>query len=349
MRLVLALAVALAACGGEAARSSPPPSSAPPAASSAIPSIDVSDMMGAFPPTTFFVVRPGNVTALALLNHATKYTISIEAGEAQVATATQAGRVYVLDQTRAGARLRWFQIASGAEVRSQLIPGASVVPTGSGHGTLAFDASNGEVFALLREGSTMAIEEFEGFTLSLVKRRLSDLRCGERIVASAGRVVLACLGEGGLVLDTPAGGAKFSARTPLVAIAMSANGTLMAGAADGRLFRLAPGATDLETIETLRGRGMRVVADGIAAQADCCFVVGVSDRVANPRITVLADGLTVVSFPESSSPSGGILVQPPFAYYAVGKEARHIDLQQGFAEVMAGFSEGVLPGAVADR
>ena len=172
--------------------------------------------MGAFPPTTYFVVRPGNVTALALLNHATKYTIPTEAGEAQVATATEAGRVYVLDQTREGARLRWFEIASGAERRSQLVAGANLVATGSGHGTLAFDSSNGEVFALLRQGSSMAIEEFEGFTLSPVKRRSGDLRCGERILASAGRVVLACLGEGGVVLDTAAGGGKFSAQAPLV-------------------------------------------------------------------------------------------------------------------------------------
>jgi len=349
MRLVLALAMAIAACGGEAARGSPTASSAPQATSSAIPSIDVSDMMGAFPPTTYFVVRPGKVTALALLNHATKYTIAVESGYPQVATAAQAGRVYVLDQTRDGARLRWFEIASGAERRSQLVSGATLVPSGSGHGTLSFDPSTGEVFALLREGSSMALEEFEGFTLSPVKRRLSDLRCGDRIAASAGRVVLACLSEGGLVVDRTSGGGKFSAQMPLVSIAMSANGTLMAGSADGRLFRLAPEATALETIDTLRGEGLRLVADGIAAQADCCFVVAVVDRVANPQITLFQGGLTIVRFPESSLPSGGILVQPPFAYYAVGREARHIDLQQGFAEVMAGFSEGVLPGAVADR
>jgi hypothetical protein len=349
MRLILALAVTIAACGGETARSSPTASPASHATSSAIPSIDVSDMMGAFPPTTYFVVRPGNVTALALLNHATKYTIPIAGGDAQVATATQAGRVYVLDQTREGARLRWFAIASGDEVRSQLIPGASVVATGSGHGTLAFDPSNGEVFALLREGSTMAIEEFEGFTLSPVKRRLSDLRCGERILASAGRVVLACMAEGGLVVDGSAGGGKFSARTPLVAVAISGNGTLTAGSADGRLFRLAPAAVELETIDTLRDEGIRLLSDGLAAQADCCFVVGAIGRVANPQVTVFSGGFTLVRFPESSSPSGGILVQPPFVYYTVGKEARHVDLEQGFAEVMAGFPEGVLPGAVADR
>src|SRR3989442_12927985 len=144
MRLVLALAVAIAACGGEAARSSAATSPAPQAPSRASPSIDGSDMMGAFPPTTYFVVRPGNVTALALLNHATKYTIPTEAGEVQVATATEAGRVYVLDQTREGARLRWFEIASGAERRSQLVAGANLVATGSGHGTLAFDSSNRE-------------------------------------------------------------------------------------------------------------------------------------------------------------------------------------------------------------
>ena len=138
--------------------------------------------MGVFPPTTFFVVRPGReVAALALLNHATKYTIPIE-GDAEVATATERGRLYILDQSGDGARLRWFDIASGTERASRILPGALPVPTGAGHGTLALDRSTDDLFALLRQGPTKAIEQFEGSTLRPVKRLLGDLRCGERLV-----------------------------------------------------------------------------------------------------------------------------------------------------------------------
>ena len=353
MRAVLALVLVVsAACAGGATRSSPAPTAAAPSPmASAIGQIDVTDMMGLFPPATFFVVRPGReVAAIALLNHATKYTLPIE-GEAQVATAPERGRVYVLDQNREGARLRWFDIASGTERASRIVPGALPVPTGAGHGTLAIDRSTDDLFALLRQGPTMAIEQFEGSTLLPVKRLLGDLRCGDRLVASAGRVALACLGEGGLVVSDAAQSVKLSAKEALVSLAIAPNGTILAGSGDGRLFRLAPGAKGLDTIDTLRERGTRLVPDGIAAQADCCFVVGLLDRVANTQIRIVTGGFTLVLFPEGTPPTGGILFQAPFVYYTVGAQAGHIDVQQGFGEVMTSFGERepVLPGAVADR
>ena len=136
MRALLALALVVgAACAGGTARSS----SGTPAASASVAAtptgqIDVTDMMGLFPPATFFVVRPGReISAVALLNHATKYTIPIE-GETQVATWPEAGRLYVLDGREAGARLRSFDIASGAEQASRPVPNAKPAPTGIGHG-----------------------------------------------------------------------------------------------------------------------------------------------------------------------------------------------------------------------
>jgi len=349
-RSLLALVLMVsAACAGGAARPSPAPTSAAPSASTASPQIDVTDMMGVFPPTTFFVVRPGReVAALALLNHATKYTIPIE-GDAEVATATERGRLYILDQSQDGARLRWFDIANGTERASRILPGALPVPTGAGHGTLALDRSTDDLFALLRQGPTKAIEQFEGSTLRPVKRLLADLRCGERLVASGGRVAMACLGEGGLVVSDAAQSIKLSAKEPLVSLAIAPSGTVLAGTAEGRLFRLAPGARELETIEAIRERGARLIPDGIAAQADCCFILGLLERVANPQVRIITGGFTLLLFPEASPPSGGILFQAPFAYYTSGTQAGHIDTQQGFGEVMTSFPEAVLPGAVADR
>ena len=68
------------------------------------------------------------------------------------------------------------------------------------------------------------------------------------------------------------------------------------------------------------------------------------------RITmIVTGGFTLVLFPESTPPSGGVLFQPPFLYYTVGAQARHVDVQQGFGEAMTSFTGPVFPGAVADR
>jgi hypothetical protein len=229
-----------------------------------------------------------------------------------------------------------------------VVPGASVIPTGAGHGTLAFDATTGELFAALRQGSSVAVEEFDGLTLRPVKRVFGEMRCGERLLAGGGRVVLACLNDGGLLVSEGSGQPfKVGPGTALTAVAMATTGTVLAGSSDGKLFRLGRGLKALETVDTIRD-GARLIPDGIAAQSDCCFVVGVLDRVPNPQIRIVV-GLTVIMFPEASPPKGGILYQAPFAYYTTGTQARHIDVQQGFAEVMANFGETVLPGAVADR
>jgi hypothetical protein len=334
------------ACGGAATL--PAPSQQSPAA---VPSstIDVSDMMGAFPPTTFFVVTRDSVKAVALLNHATKYTISIDRGGAQVAVAAASQRVYVMDESSAGARIRSFDVGTGVERASRVMPQVSLVPSDSAHATLTVDASTGDVFALVGQGSLRSIEQFRGTSLEPVRHVLGDLRCGDRIAAAAGRVVLACMDEGGLVTSEPGGGGKFRADGALVALAILPDGTLMAGSADATLWRLAKGAAQLERIDALKERGTSLLKDGIASQGDCCFLFGIVGGVANTQVRVLAGGYTLLLFPDTERPQGGILVQPPFAYYAVGSQARHTDIQQGFSETMADLGARALPGAVADR
>src|SRR2546428_2075399 len=181
-RSLLALVLVVsAACAGGATRSSPAPSTTATATATPGSQIDVTDMMGAFPAATFFVVGPRGVAAPALLNPPPTYTIPTELGDTQVATAPEAGRLYVLDGTDAGARLRWFDITGGTERASRLIPNTKPAPTGIGHGTLAVDRSTGAVFALLREGPLATLEEFDEATLHSVRRVLGDLRCGDRI------------------------------------------------------------------------------------------------------------------------------------------------------------------------
>ncbi len=345
-RLLLGAVLLILACEGAATL--PAPSQKSPAVAPTA-TIDVSDMMGAFPPTTFFVVTPDLVKALALLNHATKYTISIDRGGAQVAVAAASQRVYVMDESSAGARIRSFDLGTGVERASRVMPQASLVPSDSAHAALTVDASTGDVFALVGQGALRSIEQFGGTSLEPVRHVLGDLRCGDRIAAAAGRVVLACMDEGGLVTSEPGGGGKFRADGALVALAILPDGTLMAGSADATLWRLAKGAAQLERIDTLKERGTSLLKDGIASQGDCCFLFGIVGSVANTQVRLLAGGYTLLLFPDTQRPQGGILVQPPFAYYAVGSQARHTDIQQGFSETMADLGTRALPGAVADR
>ena len=63
----------------------------------------------------------------------------------------------------------------------------------------------------------------------------------------------------------------------------------------------------------------------------------------------VAGGLMLIAFPASTPPTGGLFVQAPFAYYVIDGKARHIDISQGFQEVMIDLGGGAVPGAVADR
>ena len=348
---VLLVALLVSSCGGTGraapaanatTRYTPEPA--------ATPLIDVNDMMGAFPPATFFVVGKDGVKAIALLNHATKYTISVSGKDPQVAAAGASGRVYVLDQASDGARLRWFDLDNGTERASRVLAGATVAGTGIGHGALVVDATIGIVYTLLRERDGIAVESFDWFTLRPARQIFSQFRCGERLTAAAGRVAVACLSEGGIVIDDGGPSFKLRADFPLVAMAMLGDGTLMAGAADGRLVRLARHETELEPINALKDYGARLVPDGIAVNAGCCFYFGILDPQANDvQVRAIAGGTMLVAFPTISAPTGGLFVQSPFAYFVVAGRARHVDINQGFGEVMADVGEGAVPGAVANR
>ena len=356
--IFLAAAV-IAACSGGGRAANSPTASVAVASPSPTPVIDVYDMMGAFPPATFFVVDKSDVRAIALLNHATRYTIATSGKDVQVSAAGNAGRVYVLDQTSDGARLRWFDINNGAERAAQTVSRASVVSTGIGHGALAVDESIGLVYALVHEPSGIAVESFDWFTLRPARQVFRDFRCGDRLVAAAKRVAVACLTTGPvapeatvglLVVDDSGQSFKLGTRFAINSIGMLPDGTLMAGAADGSLVRLARQKTELEKIDWLTNYGKGLIPDGIAANGDCCFYFGVIDATANDvQSRLIAGGTAVIAFPEISQPTGGLFVQAPFAYFVVNGRARHVDINQGFGEVMADVGAGALPGAVSNR
>jgi len=357
---VLLTMLIVASCGGNGRAAPVSNASTTPASPSATPLIDVYGMMGAFPPATFFVIggQDATIKAIALLNHAIKYRIPYAGKDPQVAASPpgglSSGRVYVLDQVTEGARIRWFDADSGNERATQVIAGATVNGTGVGHGALAVDGSTGILYALLRKADGIAVDGFDWFTLKPARTVFAQLRCGERLAAASNRIAVACMSEGALVIDDSGKSTRLLAKHSFVAMTMLGDGTLVAGGADGSLVRLARQATELEVVNTLKDYGKGLIPDGIAVNAGCCLYYGILDPQAKDvQMRSVAGGLMLIAFPASTPPTGGFFVQAPFAYYVIDGKARHIDINQGFQEVMADLGEGVgagaAPGAVADR
>src|SRR5687768_14445229 len=170
-RLLLGAVLLILACEGAATL--PAPSQA---SRTAVPTIDVSDMMGAFPAATFFVVTDDGVKAIALLNHATKYTIPTT-GAVQVATAVgppstpSAGSVYVADEIAEGTRLRWIDAANGQVLATWTERSRKLVATGIGHGALAVEPNTGRVLALYSDGDKRAVEAHDPYSLRPLGKR----------------------------------------------------------------------------------------------------------------------------------------------------------------------------------
>jgi hypothetical protein len=96
--------------------------------------------------------------------------------------------------------------------------------------------------------------------------------------------------------------------------------------------------------------GGALIADGVAVNAGCCFYFGIIDPQANDvQSRLVANGFPVIAFPAFAVPSGGLLVQAPFAYFVINGNARHIDIKQGFQEIMTAIGPGATAGAVAAR
>lgn len=350
-RLLLGAVLLILACEGAATL--PAPSQSSPQAAPTAP-IDVSDMMGAFPAATFFVVTDEGVKAIALLNHATKYSIPTTGAVQVVAAAAppltpSAGWVYVADETSQGTRLRWIDAASGSVLAAWTEPSRKLVATGIGHGALAIEPITSRVLALYVDGDKRVVEAYDPHTLRPLGKRFESL-CGDRLLAAASRIVVPCFSAGELVIsDNDAKAFPLHAGLGvLVAAAMSADGTTLVGRDDGTLGRIAPAGVTVEKIEPFRLG--RLVPDGIASPDSNSFAIGLVTPDTSLGLSEIRAGRRYISFARSGTngaPFGGLLAQGPFAFWSTGHEARHIDLQQGFAETMATFSGTLaLPGAV---
>jgi hypothetical protein len=344
-RLLLGAVLLILACGGVATL--PTPSQSTPAAN-ATPTavIDVNDMMGAFPAATFFVVTDDGVKALAVLNHATKYTIPT-VGAVQVAAG--GNQIYIADELSEGTRLRWVDQASGTVLATRTEPGRRLAFTGIGHGALAVEPTSSRLLALFADGDKRVVEAYEAYSLRPLGKRFESF-CGDRLLAGGSRVVVACFASGEIVISD--GGAKaFPVQAGLgvlVATAVSGDGTTLAGRDDGTLARIGATAVTPERIEPFRPA--RLVPDGIASSDPQTFAVGLLSTDVALGISELRSSVRYISFPAGDRikeiPVGGLLAQPQFAFWSNGREARHIDLYQGFAETMGTLTGRALPGGV---
>ncbi len=338
-RLLLGAVLLILACEGAATLPAPSQSAVP----SASP-IDVSDMMGGFPAATFFVLTgDGKMNALALLNHAMKYSIDAST-TAQVASS--GSFIYIADEDKNGARLRWIDQASGNVLATRLEPGRTLFATGIGHGGIAVDTTTGRVLVLYLDGDRRVIEAYEPYSLRPLGRRFES-SCGDRVLAGAGRVVVPCFAAGILLLNDGTSETRVvsAGLGPLVAAAMSLDGTTLVGRDDGTLGRILSQTTTVEKVEPFRPATL--VPDGIASPESGRFVVALSTTDRDIGVSETRASQRYLSFPAQQAPRGGVLAQGQFAFWitALG-EARHIDLLQGFHETMVTFGGRVLPGGV---
>jgi hypothetical protein len=338
-RLLLGAVLLILACEGAATLPAPSQSAATP-----IPNIDVSDMMGGFPAATFFVLTgDGKLNAVALLNHAMKYSIDAST-TAQVATS--GGFIYVADEDKNGARVRWIDQVSGNVLATRLEPGRTLLPTGIGHGGVAVESTTGRVLVLYLEGDRRILEAYEPYSLRPLGRRLES-SCGDRVLTGAGRVVVPCFAAGTVIVNNGTSETQVvnPGLGPLVAAAMSADGTTLVGRDDGTLARIPPLTATIEKVEPFRPATL--VPDGIASPEVGKFIVALSTTDRDIGVSETRSSQRYLSFPAQQAPRGGVLAQGQFAFWitALG-EARHIDLLQGFHETMVTFGGRVLPGGV---
>lgn len=348
-RLLLGAVLLILACGG-AATLPAPSQSAPPRTAAAMPTatIDISDMMGAFPQTQLYVITGEGVKAIALLNHATRFTVETT-GSVQVVAGN--AQVYVADETADGTRLRWIDKISGGTLATRTEAGRKLVYTGIGNGALVVEPATGRLLAMFADGARRIVDAYDAYTLRPLGRRV-ETTCGDRLLAGADRVVVACLAGGLVIKDAGEARVVDAGLGPLVAAAMRSDGTTLVGRTDGTLAEIRPGSTSVERIDPFRPG--RLVSDGITAVDANDFAVALATTDLSVGISELRGGRRYISFPAKSVPLGGLLAYDAFAYWVDGTQARHIDLNQGFSETMTTFAGSpvrvgvaMLPGAVS--
>ncbi len=348
--LLAALVLPLVACGGNSGQGVASPThahtrTAPPTGT---PLINVDDMMGFYTQQTVFVATMDHVSAVTLLNHFTRYQIATN-GLAQVSIEGTSQWLYVLDAGTAGShRLRVFDVSGGSEraVRTGI---AGVAADRRALST----AVDGRVLVLKSDSRHAWIDAYEALTLRPLGAVLEKPGCGDRVLASGGRIAIVCLASGEITIgDVREGHPSIDGPLPhLVAAAMADDGTLYVATEDQHLAVAAIGATKLMSLPWPREWSGTVLADGlVVVQGGAAVAIAVrSDEGAWLRVLTTTTMAERKSVRLAGVPQGGVIALWPFAYYTIDRTIRHVDLNTGLLETMAEVGSGAIPGAVANR
>jgi len=357
--------IALIACGGGDTRGLAPASATPSrAAAVASPTqpINVDDMMGYYPQQTVFVADVDGVSAVTLLNHFTRYTIPTR-GIADVATdtTTAASWLYVLDGVEAAAarvggatvRLRTFDLQTGIERASRADLG-SVASLRRAIATVG----DGRVLVLKADARHAWIDAYERLTLKPLGTVMEKPGCGDRLLASQGRLAIVCLATGEIAVDALRGAGTAMIDPPMPGLAGAAiaqDGTIYAVTAARQLAIVAPGVTFFSPVQWPTAWTGTVLPDGIAVATGAESAVIAQTDTDGSWLRVLA---TNVLAPRASmrlagrltgAPQGGVMALYPFAYFASGDSVRHVQIDSGMLETMTELGQGATIAAVVDR
>jgi hypothetical protein len=341
--LALVPAACTAAIGSGAQGGSPSATPTPPS----LPVVNVDDMMGMYPQQTVFVTTADHVSALALLNHFIRYRIATR-GVAEVKADLGARWLYVLDDGEQSARrLRIFELSSGTE--HSAVDGIKDVPAG---GHVLGAGADGSVLVLKSDASHAWIDSYQPGALQSPGTFMQGAPCNDRLLTSAGRIVMVCSTTGEVALGTLHGSsATIGPAVPdIVGAAMGGDGTLYLVTADEHLASLPPGSTTLVPLAWPSEWTGSVVADGLAAvQSGTQIVIAQTNEAgAWLRVTKTSDMSQRQSVQLAGIPNGGIVAMWPFAYYAVSSTIRHVDLTSGLLETMADVGPEAAAGAVVN-
>jgi hypothetical protein len=346
--LLTALVLPLVACGGSSGQGAASPAHSHAASSTGTPLINVDDMMGLYTQQTVFVATMDHVSAVTLLNHFTRYQIATN-GLAQVSIEGASQWLYVLDAGPARSfRLRVFDVSTGSQ-RAERTGIAGVAADQRALST----AVDGRVLVLKSDSRHAWIDAYEALTLRPLGAVMEKPGCGDRVLASGGRIAIVCLASGEITVgDMREGHALINGPLPhLVAAAMADDGTLYVATADQHLAVAAIGATKLTSLPWPREWSGTVLADGlVVVQGGAAVAIAVrSDEGTWLRVLATTTMTERKSVALAGVPQGGVIALWPFAYYTIDRTIRHVDLNTGLLETMAEVGSGAIPGAVANR
>jgi hypothetical protein len=311
--------------------------------------INVDDMMGGFPPQTVFVATNDRVSAVTLLNHHTRYRIETN-GPAQLTANMRDQRLYLVDgdpNATGSHRLRAFDFAEGKE-RAAIGGMSNLVTTGH---ALAI-ATDGRVLVLKSDARRTWVDAYNPLTLHAVGVMLDTPGCGDRLLSGRSRVAVVCLGTGAIasvnVFGTPA--SIEGAPPNLTAAVMADDGALLLLSAEPRLMTLAAGATRISTSVWPMDWSGAVLPDtlAVAQAADVALFAQRTESTTWLRVFSPHNAVQRQSFRLDGVPHGRIVALWPFAYFAVDRSIRHVDLTSGLLETMADVGPGAVPGVVVN-